>query len=89
MYIQTYRPINLTLSHRAVLYLEGLELTPETETMWNTLSQLSLESRQLHVAQRCYAALGNVSRVRYVNTANVNTANVNTANVSPANVNPY
>ena len=49
-----------------MLYLESLELTPETEAMWKTLSQLSLESEQLHIAERCYAALGNVSRVRYI-----------------------
>ena len=50
------------------MYLETLELTPETEAMWKTLSQLSLESEQLHIAERCYAALGNVSRVRYIRT---------------------
>ena len=48
------------------MYLESLELTPETEAMWKTLSQLSLESEQLHIADRCYAALGNISRVRYL-----------------------
>ena len=57
---------------RAVQYLESLELTPETEAMWKTLSQLSLESEQLHIAERCYAALGNVSRVKYLrNVRNV------------------
>ena len=60
--------INDSNNLRAVLYLETLELTPETEAMWKTLSQLSLESEQLHIAERCYAALGNVSRVRYIRT---------------------
>lgn len=48
------------------MYLESLELSPETEAMWKTLSQLSLDSEDLHIAERCYAALGNVSRVRYL-----------------------
>lgn len=52
--------------NRAVLYLESLEMSPETEAMWKTLSQLALDAEQLHIAERCYAALGNVSRARYL-----------------------
>jgi intraflagellar transport protein 172 len=37
---------------RAVAFLETLELSPETEAMWRTLSKLSLEARQLPIAER-------------------------------------
>jgi intraflagellar transport protein 172 len=37
---------------RAVAFLETLELSSETEAMWKTLSKLSLEAQQLHIAER-------------------------------------
>lgn len=37
---------------RAVSFLETLESSPETEAMWKTLSKLSLEEKQLHIAER-------------------------------------
>ena len=37
---------------RAVAFLETLELSAETEAMWKTLSKLSLEANQLHIAER-------------------------------------
>ncbi|KAK2546717.1 Intraflagellar transport protein 172-like protein [Acropora cervicornis] len=43
---------------RAVTFLESLEMSLETEAMWKTLSRLALEARQLHIAERCFAALG-------------------------------
>ncbi|XP_071226326.1 intraflagellar transport protein 172 homolog isoform X2 [Salvelinus alpinus] len=49
---------------RATAFLETLEMSSETEDMWKTLSKLSLEARQLHIAERpaqCFAALGDVS----------------------------
>lgn len=52
--------------NRAIAYLESLEATPETEAMWRTLARLSLESKQLHVAERSYAALGDVSKAKYL-----------------------
>lgn len=51
---------------RAVALLEVLELTPETEAMWTTLSQVAMQAQKLHVAERCYAALGDVSKARYL-----------------------
>lgn len=51
---------------KAVELLEQLELTPETEAMWQTLSTLALEHRKLHIAERCYAALGDVAKARYL-----------------------
>lgn len=37
---------------RATDFLDTLEMTPETEAMWKTLSKLALEARQLHIAER-------------------------------------
>ncbi|XP_023687337.1 intraflagellar transport protein 172 homolog [Paramormyrops kingsleyae] len=55
---------------RATAFLETLEMSPETEAMWKTLSRLSLEARQLHIAERCFAALGDVSKARFLNETN-------------------
>ena len=52
--------------NRAITYLESLEATPETEAMWRTLARLSLENKQLHVAERSYAALGDVSKAKFL-----------------------
>ncbi|XP_059212612.1 intraflagellar transport protein 172 homolog [Centropristis striata] len=55
---------------RATAFLETLEMSPETEAMWKTLSKLALESHQLHIAERCFAALGDVSTVRFLHQTN-------------------
>lgn len=41
-------------------------MSPETEAMWRTLARMSLENKQLHVAERCFAALGDVSKAKYL-----------------------
>lgn len=41
-----------TIAIRAASYLEGLEMTPETEAMWRTLSKLALQQAHLHIAER-------------------------------------
>ncbi|XP_053503578.1 intraflagellar transport protein 172 homolog isoform X4 [Ictalurus furcatus] len=56
--------------YRATAFLETLEMCAETEAMWKTLSKLSLEAQQLHIAERCFAALGNVSKARFLNKTN-------------------
>ncbi|XP_076128236.1 intraflagellar transport protein 172 homolog [Alosa pseudoharengus] len=56
--------------YRATAFLETLEMNAETEAMWKTLSKLSLEARQLHIAERCFAALGDVSKARFLNETN-------------------
>ncbi|KAM6123262.1 intraflagellar transport protein 172 homolog [Pterocles gutturalis] len=56
--------------HRAAAFLETLETSAETEAMWRTLSRLALEARQLHVAERCFAALGNLARARFLHETN-------------------
>ncbi|KAK8378095.1 hypothetical protein O3P69_018808 [Scylla paramamosain] len=55
---------------RAMNYLETLPLTAEAETMWRTLGRLTLEGRHLYIAERCFAALGEVSKVRYLQGIN-------------------
>lgn len=51
-------------------FLESLEMSLETEAMWKTLSRLALEARQLHIAERCFAALGDVSKSKALRQIN-------------------
>ena len=55
---------------RGMDILDGLELTTETEAMWNQLAKRASEERQLHAAERCFAALGDVSKARYLRRIN-------------------
>ena len=55
---------------RAVTFLEGLEMSPETEAMWRTLSKLAVDGKQLYIAQRCFAALGDIAKTRYLKNLN-------------------
>jgi len=54
----------------AVEILEPLDLTPETEANWKTLAKLAMEQENLYVAERCYAALGNMSKADYLRKLN-------------------
>ena len=45
-------------------------MTSWSEAMWQTLGKLSLEERHLYIAERCYAALGDVAKVRYLQGIN-------------------
>ena len=56
--------------NRAVEILEPLELTPETEANWKTIAKLAIEQQNLSVAERCYAALGNISKADYLRKIN-------------------
>ncbi|KAF6776162.1 hypothetical protein AHF37_05369 [Paragonimus kellicotti] len=51
---------------RAVAFLESLEISPETKSMWMKLAKASLKAGKLLIAERCYAALHSVSKVRYL-----------------------
>uniref|UniRef100_A0A665WJH9 Intraflagellar transport protein 172 homolog n=1 Tax=Echeneis naucrates TaxID=173247 RepID=A0A665WJH9_ECHNA len=42
---------------RATAFLETLEMSPETDSMWKTLSKLALEARQLHIAENSVYSL--------------------------------
>jgi len=45
-------------------------LTPETEANWKTLAKLAMEETNLYVAERCYAALGDVAKADYLRKLN-------------------
>eukprot|EP01065_Artemidia_motanka_P041067 TRINITY_DN5263_c0_g4_i1.p1 TRINITY_DN5263_c0_g4~~TRINITY_DN5263_c0_g4_i1.p1 ORF type:complete len:1760 (+),score=631.40 TRINITY_DN5263_c0_g4_i1:78-5357(+) len=49
---------------RACDLLELITITPETEAMWQNLSRYALEDKKLHIAERCFAALGDVTKAR-------------------------
>jgi len=57
---------------KALGCLENLELTPETEAMWHTLSNAAVKSRppELLIAERCFAALGDICKTRYLHKVN-------------------
>ena len=56
--------------HGACAMLERLELTSETESMWELLSQLALQREDLQTAERCFGAVGNVAKARYLHEIN-------------------
>lgn len=49
---------------RACDLLEKTALTPGTEVMWGTLADVALQDMKLVIAERCYAALGDVAKVQ-------------------------
>ncbi|GFY01521.1 intraflagellar transport protein 172 homolog [Trichonephila clavipes] len=51
---------------RAVVYLEKLGVSEDTEDMWANLGKLALESMNLMIAERCYAAVGDISKARFL-----------------------
>jgi intraflagellar transport protein 172 len=55
---------------RGIRLLENLDMSPETITMWKTLSDLALKDRKLIIAERCAAAMGDISRTRYLHGLN-------------------
>ena len=55
---------------QACTMLERLDLTPETEAMWEQLSELALQRDDLLTAERCFGAVGNVSKCRYLHKVN-------------------
>jgi intraflagellar transport protein 172 len=55
---------------KAMSILEPLELTPETEAMWSQLCDESLKQNDHRIAERCAAALGDISRSRYLRKLN-------------------
>ncbi|GAB9470746.1 hypothetical protein Gpo141_00007983 [Globisporangium polare] len=55
---------------QAMSILEPLELTPETEAMWGQLCDEALKQNDHRIAERCAAALGDVSRSRFLRKVN-------------------
>uniref|UniRef100_A0A8C5PFA7 IFT80/172/WDR35 TPR domain-containing protein n=1 Tax=Leptobrachium leishanense TaxID=445787 RepID=A0A8C5PFA7_9ANUR len=52
--------------YRAAAFLENLEMSSETESMWRSLSKLCLESEHINVAERCFSALGDVAKAKFL-----------------------
>eukprot|EP00668_Euglena_longa_P000083 GGOE01000099.1.p1 GENE.GGOE01000099.1~~GGOE01000099.1.p1 ORF type:complete len:1743 (+),score=650.33 GGOE01000099.1:779-5230(+) len=55
---------------RACHLLEQITLTPETEAMWQSLSQVAMQENKYLIAERCSAALGDVAKAKALNTIN-------------------
>ncbi|CAH8560325.1 unnamed protein product [Schistosoma turkestanicum] len=51
---------------RAVSFLESLEVTPETKSMWNKLGFAALKAGNLLIAEQCFASVGCMSKARYL-----------------------
>lgn len=47
---------------RACDYLDRVALSPETEALWEKLANTAFQQKRLHIAERCYAAVGDVAR---------------------------
>ena len=45
-------------------------MSSETEAMWQSLAKMALEEQQMYVAERCFAAMGNVAKSRYLQETN-------------------
>ena len=58
---------------RAAEALAPLELTAETEAQWQQLAKAALTEGQLGTAERCYAALGDVAKARYLQQVGIPT----------------
>ncbi|XP_068198190.1 intraflagellar transport protein 172 homolog [Antennarius striatus] len=56
--------------NRATAFLETLEMSEETEAMWRMLYKRALGARQLHIAERCCAALGDFATMYFLHTTN-------------------
>lgn len=50
----------------ALATLEPLELTAETRAHWTQLAEAAIDQEALAVAERCYAALGDVAKALYL-----------------------
>jgi intraflagellar transport protein 172 len=53
---------------KAMEILDPLEMTPENEANWKTLANVALEEKNLLVAERCYSALGDISKAKYLHS---------------------
>ena len=53
--------------NRALDYLESLpEEHSGIDAMWKSLAKIALDKEQMHIAIRCFAAVGDMSKVRYL-----------------------
>mmetsp|Transcript_63375 Transcript_63375/g.137200 ORF Transcript_63375/g.137200 Transcript_63375/m.137200 type:complete len:151 (-) Transcript_63375:222-674(-) len=54
------------LLSKAVQILEKSDNQTENEPNWKSLGKLALEEKNLQVAERCYGAIGDVSKLRFI-----------------------
>lgn len=50
----------------AMTTLEAMDSTPETCLHWGQLAEAALQQEALDVAERCYAATGEVAKARFL-----------------------
>ena len=55
---------------RAVEILEPLDISIEVEANWNNLARLALEQNNLVIAERCYSAIGDTPKAKYLHEIN-------------------
>ena len=55
---------------RACDLLDQIALTPETEAMWQSLSAVAIQDMKLYIAERCFAALGDVAKAHALSNIN-------------------
>ncbi|CAD7702008.1 unnamed protein product [Ostreobium quekettii] len=51
---------------RGIEILEPLELTTETEAQWQQLAEVALAKGEIDHTRRCYTAIGNIAKARYL-----------------------
>lgn len=51
---------------KAITILESLPHNTESITYWKSLAKLSVRMRNLYIAKRCFASLGNYSKMSYI-----------------------
>jgi len=55
---------------RAAEILDPLEMNPETEANWKVLAKIAVEHQNIVVAERCYSAMGDIPKARYLHNIN-------------------
>lgn len=51
---------------RAMFFLESCDLSAESESMWRTLAHVALHQNDLMIAERCFAATGDMTKAAFV-----------------------
>ena len=51
---------------RAMFFLESCDLSAESESMWRTLAHVALRQNDLMIAERCFAATGDMTKAAFV-----------------------
>ncbi|XP_066261495.1 intraflagellar transport protein 172 homolog [Euwallacea similis] len=51
---------------RAVLFLESMEKSAESDAMWHSLLSIAMKQQNLMLAERCFAAIGDVASAHFL-----------------------